>query len=179
MVCKCLFPIANKSRLQWLSASPLHVRLTLKLIQASQPSRLTSPGFYVIVIRFQFGTAVPTCSLCGPLVYNYNHVLSYAVKKLTAFSPLFFWISSLTTYINIIFTFLCIGIIVGAIMKYGIDLTSKNHQVANCTINSTAAPTNLWITVNGTKYSYYLSGPVSEASRVDVDNLEEKVQNVI
>ena len=41
--------------------------------------KFISPGFYVIDIRFQFGTAVPTCSLCGPLVYNTHSV---CVKEL-------------------------------------------------------------------------------------------------
>ncbi|CAB3982682.1 sodium hydrogen exchanger 7 isoform X2 [Paramuricea clavata] len=60
-------------------------------------------------------------------------------------------------------------------MKYGISLSPKSHYSTNCTINSTAAPTNLWVTVNGTKYSYKLSGPVNETTNLNTnDNLEEK-----
>ncbi|XP_028402529.1 sodium/hydrogen exchanger 7-like isoform X2 [Dendronephthya gigantea] len=67
------------------------------------------------------------------------------------------------------------GIIIGAIMRYGINLSPKSHFSSNCTINRTAAPTNLWVTVNGTRYSYKLSGPVNEtASENANDNLEEK-----
>ena len=75
-------------------------------------------------------------------------------------------------------TGLCIiyGIIIGAIMRYGITLSPKSHYSANCTINRTSAPTNLWVNVNGTKYSYKLSGPVNETARLKTDdNLEEKV----
>ena len=61
-------------------------------------------------------------------------------------------------------------------MKYGITLPPKSHYSANCTINSTTAPTNLWVTVNGSSYSYKLSGPVNETADLNTnDNLEEKV----
>ena len=74
------------------------------------------------------------------------------------------------------FILLNTGIIIGAIMRYGIPLSPKSHYSANCTINSTAAPTNLWVTVSGTKYSYKLSGPVNETANLNTDdNLEEKV----
>lgn len=65
-------------------------------------------------------------------------------------------------------------------MKYGIKLSPKSHFSMNCTINLTAAPSNLWVTVNGAKYSYSLSGPVNETiSSTNRDNLEEKVRKNI
>jgi hypothetical protein len=79
------------------------------------------------------------------------------------------------TYYFILFP----GIIIGAIMRYGITLSPKSHYSTNCTINTTSAPTNLWVNVNGTKYSYKLSGPVNETASLNTnDNLEEKVGNL-
>ena len=68
------------------------------------------------------------------------------------------------------------GIIVGAIIRYSEDKegVEKAVTVHNCD-NLTSAPRNLWMKINGTEYSYLLSGIVQHARKGSEGNeLEDK-----
>lgn len=65
-------------------------------------------------------------------------------------------------------------------MKYGITLSPRPFYSSNCTINRPTPPTNLWVTVNGSRYSYKFTGPVNETKKLQPeDNLEEKVMMTV
>ncbi|XP_046853537.1 sodium/hydrogen exchanger 7-like isoform X2 [Xenia sp. Carnegie-2017] len=109
--------------------------------------------------------------------HKLNSVLFLLLFALLVITVLTIWLFKVKRFRFLHETGLSIfyGIIIGAIMKYGITLSPRSFYSSNCNINPTALPTNLWVTVNGSRYSYKLTGPVNETKKLQPeDNLEEK-----